>query len=118
MLVLSIRRTWHDLGRLRGLIVRKNSIVAFAVAPGGLLAASSAAKVGTLSYTFAEIDVQGSIITSPIGMSNIGQIVGTHINDAGNRHGFLETGWHKRFGSDRRDRTAFFTTIDDKQGLV
>ena len=57
---------------------------------GGLLAISSAAKAGALSYDFTEIAAPGSITTSPLGMNNIGQIVGAYIDDAGNGHGFVE----------------------------
>ena len=49
---------------------------------GVLLATSLSAQAG-IAYTFTEIEVPGSIITSPSAMNNIGQIVGTYIDDAG-----------------------------------
>jgi uncharacterized membrane protein len=62
-----------------------------AAALGALLATSLSARAG-IAYTFTEIAVPGSLITSPSALNNIGQIVGTYIDDAGNGHGFLETG--------------------------
>src|ERR1700733_4621435 len=62
-----------------------------AAALGALLATSVSARAG-IAYTFTEIAVPRSLITSPSALNNIGQIVGTYIDDAGNGHGFLETG--------------------------
>jgi len=63
-----------------------------AAALGALFATSLTAQAGPIGYTFTEIAAPGSIITSPTAINNIGQIVGTYIDDAGNGHGFLETG--------------------------
>lgn len=62
-----------------------------AAALGALLATSLSAQAG-IAYTFTEIEAPSSIITSPSAMNNIGQIVGTYIDDVGNGHGFRETG--------------------------
>jgi hypothetical protein len=70
----------------------KTTIPSAAAALGALLGTSLTAKAGPIGYTFTEIEAPGSTITSPFAINNIGQVVGTYSDAAGNGHGFLETG--------------------------
>jgi uncharacterized membrane protein len=70
----------------------KTTILSAAAAVGALLASPLTAQAGLIGYTFTEIEAPGSIITSPLAINNLGQIVGTYVDGAGNGHGFLEKG--------------------------
>jgi probable HAF family extracellular repeat protein len=71
-------------------------IILAATALGGLLAASSASKARDFGYTFTDINVPGSQPGSTgflgLGMNNLGQVVGTYTDSAGNNDGFLYSG--------------------------
>jgi probable HAF family extracellular repeat protein len=71
---------------------KEMTILAATAALGGLFAASPTSEAQAFGYTFTEIEVPGSIDTSPDAINNLGQIVGTYTDDAGNGHGFLEKG--------------------------
>jgi probable HAF family extracellular repeat protein len=62
----------------------------------GLLATSSAAQASNIGYTFTDIDVPGSQPGSTgffvPGINNLGQVVGTYVDNAGNADGFLYSG--------------------------
>jgi hypothetical protein len=74
---------------------REMTIVAVA-AISGLLAASSSSKALAVGYTFTDINVPGSQPGSTgflsLGMNNLGQVVGTYKDSAGNDDGFLYSG--------------------------
>jgi probable HAF family extracellular repeat protein len=70
----------------------RTTILSAAPVVGALLATSPTAQASLIGYTFTEIEVPGSIDMSPDAINNLGQIVGTYTDDAGNGHGFLEKG--------------------------
>lgn len=67
-----------------------------AAALGGLLVASSSSQANALGYTFTDINVPGSQPDSTglygLGLNNLGQVVGTYDDSAGNLAGFLYSG--------------------------
>ena len=68
--------------------MRTKSILAVTMAVGSLWAATSSANAA--AYTFTQIDVPGSIVTSATGINNAGQVVGFF--QSTNDRGFLDTG--------------------------
>jgi probable HAF family extracellular repeat protein len=69
-------------------------IILAAAALGGLFAASSNLQARSFGYTFTDINVPGSQpdSTADTGLNNLGQVVGTYNDSAGNSNGFLYTG--------------------------
>lgn len=73
--------------------MRKETTILAAAALGALLAASAASKANALGYSFTDIDVPGSQPGSTgffgLSLNNLGQVVGSYQDSAGNEDGFL-----------------------------
>ena len=72
------------------------TILTAAAALGGLLALSPTSKAHALGYTFTDLDVPGSQPGSTgffsLSLNNLGQVVGTYTDSAGNKDGFFYSG--------------------------
>jgi uncharacterized membrane protein len=77
--------------------MRKEVTTLAAVAAlGGMLALSPTSKAHAIGYTFTDIDVPGSQPGSTgffgLSLNNLGQVVGSYADSAGNEDGFLYSG--------------------------
>jgi PEP-CTERM motif len=77
-------------------MMRKDMTILGAAAIGGLLAASPTSKAHALGYAFTDIDVPGSQPGSTgffgLSLNNLGQVVGSYADSAGNEDGFIYSG--------------------------
>jgi hypothetical protein len=86
-----------SLAKRGDVVMRKEAtILAAAVALGGLLAVSSVSKAYALGYTFTDIGAPGSQPGSTgdfvVNINNLGQVVGSYVDSKGNIDGFLYSG--------------------------